>query len=74
MIMVKGYLTAKRRDEATGRMVCKHVAQFADGTVKITSGEHLLHGSFFNKKGWTWEVIPAMPEVIEFCGNYPADM
>jgi hypothetical protein len=70
--LVKGYMT-RPVEIIGGRQRVRHVAVFADGTIKQTIKTIDRHSNHFNHC-YAWEVIATLPDGLEFIGNYPADM
>ena len=71
-MLVQGFLSPIKQDKS-GAAVVDHVAVFDDGTIKIARGRR-WDIPRFHMRGWKWETIAAVPDNVEFCGNYPALM
>ena len=70
--LVKGYMT-RTVEIIGGRRRVRHVAVFADGTIKQTVNTVDRYNDHFNNR-FAWEVIATLPDDLEFIGKYPANM
>ena len=68
MNYVKGYLTA---ENPAG--LVKHVAEFDDGRLTMTSYPHPEDSHYFNRPNWRWEAIETMPHGARFIGTYETE-
>jgi hypothetical protein len=65
MNYVKGYLTA---ENPAG--LVRHVAEFPDGRLTMTTYEHPEDSHYFNRPNWRWEAIETMPHGARHIGTY----